>query len=209
MFHNSQLIPYALVALLGAVAPGPDFALVTRYASRWGRRAGLLAAGGVASGMAVNTAAAVLGLGAVLAASPKVYTVVRLIGAVYLLYLGIRLVVSILRVRRDGVPSKTEPESRHSARTAFWRGFVVNILNPKAMVFLVALMPQFLPQSPAMVDRAALGVITVLVVLLWFVVVALGFSLLRRFFEQPRARRALDAVTAIVLIGLGVKIALD
>ncbi len=107
------------------------------------------------------------------------------------------------------VAEQASAEPRRVPFVAYWRGLVVNILNPKAIVFLVALMPQFLPPDPSTIDRVTLGGVTVLIVLAWFVVVALGFSLLQRFFELPRARRALDAVIATVLMGLGVKIALD
>lgn len=211
MSPDLHLWSYLAVALLGAMSPGADFALVSRYASLYSRRAGIMGALGVGTGMAINTIAAIAGIGAVLAASEQLYFVVRLAGAVYLVYLGARVLLS-LRGKDSGVAEdvkeRTGDEQAKAARTAYKRGLVVNVLNPKVIVFLVALMPQFMPANPSLADQVALGVVTVTAVVVWFVAVAIAFSLLRSFFEKPNARKALNAVTGTVLIALGVRIAI-
>ncbi|GAA3935799.1 LysE family translocator [Streptomyces gulbargensis] len=212
---------YAGVALLGAMSPGPDFALVSRFAALRGRPAGLGAAAGVAAGMAVNTVAAVVGVGAALAASPTVFRAITLAGAAYLCYLGVR---SLLAARTtdtgalaDG-DSGTERDAGSGARSgsgrndvrwaAFRQGLITNVLNPKSIVFLVALLPQFLTDRSTWADKSLLGVVTVLMVLLWFTAVSLAVGSFQAFFRRPAARRALHAATGLVLIALALVIVL-
>ncbi|WP_326694568.1 LysE family translocator [Streptomyces sp. NBC_01267] len=196
---------YAVVALLGAMSPGPDFALVSRFAALRGRRVGLGASAGVAAGMAVNTLAAVFGVGAVVAASPALFKAVAVVGAIYLLYLGVR---SLLAARESGIGPETEtgtaPAATESSATAFRQGLITNVLNPKSVVFLVALLPQFLTDRSTWLDKTVLGVITVLAVLLWFSVVALAVGALQAVFRKPVARKVLNIATGLVLISLGV-----
>ncbi|MCH0539318.1 LysE family translocator [Streptomyces sp. MUM 203J] len=199
---------YTAVALLGAMSPGPDFALVSRFAALRGRRVGLGASAGVAAGMAVNTAAAVLGVGAVVAASPTVFRAVSIVGACYLIYLGVR---SLMAAREPGpaAPDTAAPDpetpvpAAESTVTAFRQGLITNVLNPKSVVFLVALLPQFLTDSSTWLDKSVLGAITVLAVLLWFSLVALAVGAFQSVFRRPGARKALNAVMGLVLIALG------
>jgi threonine/homoserine/homoserine lactone efflux protein len=206
-----DVIPFALVVFVGAMSPGPDFTLVTRLAIVGGRRAGVGAAAGIAAGMAVNTAAALAGVGAVIAAAPWLYTTVRLLGAAYLVYLGVTALLSLRR--RDGGPAGDDDGPLQArggqVAAAFRQGLVTNILNPKAIVFLVALMPQFMPPDPAPLERVLLGTVTVGIVLGWFVVVALAVSAMHRLFRRPAARRAVNAVSGTVLVALAVRVALS
>ncbi|GIF06974.1 LysE family translocator [Actinoplanes siamensis] len=209
MSSELHILPYAFVVLIGALSPGPDFALVTRFAALYGRRAGIAAGVGIGGGMAVNTFAALLGVGAVVAAAPWLYDTIRYLGAAYLLYLGVMALWSLRR--RAGASGPGEhAEAAGSARGQAWRAFrqglITNILNPKAIVFLVALMPQFMPASPAVLDRVVVGVVTTAVVLGWFVLVALAVSAMRRILQRPAVRRGLDALTGMLLVGLAVRL---
>ena len=197
---------YAAVVLLGAMSPGPDFALVTRFAVLHGRRIGLGASAGVALGMAVNTTTAVVGVGAAVAAVPWLFRTVSYAGACYLIYLGVRGLLAI-RSTDDLAPSTAGPshgeDVERSVNTAFRQGLLTNLLNPKSVVFLVALLPQFLSEGSTWDDKALLGSVTVLVVLLWFSVVAVAMGALQSFFRRAGARRGLNVATGTVLILLG------
>jgi threonine/homoserine/homoserine lactone efflux protein len=217
-----QLLGYAGVVVLGAMSPGPDFAVVSRHSALGGRGPGLAASAGVASGMVVNTVMAMIGLGAALAASKTLYTIVKLIGAAYLVYLGVTALWS-LRAKRSGAapaeasgaaeatespaPEPVPVESR--LWTAYRRGFFANFLNPKVVVFLVTLMPQFLPKRPTVEEQVLLGIVTVVMVLLWFSTVALLVSLLRKAFQRPRVAKVINGLTGVALIAVAGKIALD
>lgn len=209
MSQSLQLLPYAGVVVLGAMSPGPDFAVVTRFSALGGRRFGICAAAGIAAGMAVNTAAALAGMGALLAASSTLYRLVKLLGAAYLVYIGIQ---ALLSLRAKNAAAELELLEGEQGRTglflAFRQGLLTNFLNPKVVVFLVTLMPQFLPDRPSGLQQLALGVVSVVMVFVWFTTVALTVAALRRFFRRPNVRKALNGVTGVVLLAVGARIAL-
>lgn len=210
MIGLEAVAAYAVVALLGAMSPGPDFALVSRYAALRGRLAGLGAAAGVAAGMAVNTVAAVVGVGAALAASPAVFRAITLTGAAYLCYLGVRALLAARAADGGGLGESAGGQREGSVRwVAFRQGLVTNVLNPKSIVFLVALLPQFLTDRSTWADRSVLGLVTVLMVFLWFCAVSLAVGAFQSVFRRPGARRVLNAATGVVLIVLAAVIVLN
>jgi threonine/homoserine/homoserine lactone efflux protein len=135
-----QLLAAAGVLALLTLVPGPDLAVVTRRAVADGRRGGIRAAAGVMSGLLIWGSLAVLGLTALLAASPRTYLVVKLAGVVYLTFLGVQ---ALRRRERPDVPVGA-PVAR---RRPFLTGLVTNLLNPKIAVFYTALLPTLAPAS--------------------------------------------------------------
>jgi threonine/homoserine/homoserine lactone efflux protein len=195
----TQILAFAGVVTLGAMSPGPDFAVVVRRAVAGGRMAGTAAAAGVASGVFLWALAAAVGLVALLSVVPAVLTVVRIAGAAYLTYLGVQ-------AWRQSGRAAAPPERRGSA---FRDGLLCNVLNPKAAVFFVALLPQFLPARPGPLDVLLLSALAVAITLAWFGAVAQVVALLRRVLSRPRVRRTIDAVSGTVLIALGARLALN
>ncbi|MEU4625438.1 LysE family translocator [Actinoplanes sp. NPDC023801] len=204
-----QMASYAAVVTLGAASPGPDFAVVTRYAALSGRIPGVAAAAGVATGMAVNTALAIAGVGALVAASQTLYTAVKLIGAAYLVYLAIRILLSLRQRGSDETAPADEVLDRRGLWTAYRHGLFANFLNPKVVVFLVTLMPQFLPQRPTLTEQILFGVISVVAVLNWFSIVAVTVGTFRRAFRRRKVRNILNGVTGGVLLLVAARIALS
>lgn len=202
----SVLPAFAGVMMLAAIAPGPDFVVVVQRAAVSGRRAGMLAAAGVGAGVAVWAVAAATGIAALLAASATAYTVVKLAGAVYLVFLGVRALVSAVR-RRGALGGAAGAVTPASARRSFLQGLLCNVLNPKAAVFFVALFPQFLPSHASVADVAALTGVAVAVVFTWFCAVANLVGALRRLFTRDSVRRTLDSVTGVVMLALGARLA--
>lgn len=228
MISISQVIAYALVVFVGAVAPGADFAIVSRHAAQSGRRAGLAAAAGIAGGLLVNATAAVLGMATVLLASPTLYATIKLLGAGYLFYLGASVLWSV-RPRRGreadlpgvedggkglapqpqagtGGENAVAVEAVVTATTpvvAFRQAFLTNLLNPKPIIFLVTLMPQFLPDDPNAASRVILVLVTAIAAFSWFALVALVFSAFARFFAIPRAALTVAVITGLMLVGIG------
>ncbi|MCC5575833.1 LysE family transporter [Microtetraspora sp. AC03309] len=207
MATAGQVIAFATVIQLGAMSPGPDFAVVVRQAAVTGRRGGMAAALGVACGVFVWATAAALGVAALLATSATAFTITKIAGAGYLLYLGARSLQQAYR--GSGAPLETTAGTANESGVGdgFRRGLLCNLLNPKAAAFFVALMPQFLGNYPATADTLALSAIAVLITGTWFVVLANVVGALRAFFTRQRVRRALDAGSGAVLIGLGVRLA--
>jgi threonine/homoserine/homoserine lactone efflux protein len=201
---GGQVIGFAGVIVLGAMSPGPDFAVVVRRAALSGRRGGMAAALGVATGIFVWAAAAAAGVAAMLSALPGVLEAVRYAGAAYLGYLGVRALIAAIRRETPASPAAAVPPGRH----AFRDGLLCNVLNPKAAVFFVALLPQFVPAGAGVGDVLVLSLIAVAITLAWFFTVANLVAALRRFLARPAARRTLEAATGTALLGLGARLAL-
>jgi threonine/homoserine/homoserine lactone efflux protein len=201
---TGQMLGLAGIVLLGALSPGPDFAVVVRRAALSGRRAGMAAAAGVAGGILAWALAAAVGLVAAMTALPGLLTVIRYAGAAYLAYLGVR---ALLAARRRDDTAEVPLGEGGTTWQAFRDGLWCNLLNPKAAVFFVALLPQFLPQHPRAVDTLVLAAIAVGITLVWFCTVANLIAAMRRLFARPAARRAVHAVTGTALLGLGARLA--
>lgn len=198
------LLTLAGVMLVGAMSPGPDFVLVVRNSLTAGKTTGVFCALGIGAGVLVWAVAAAVGVAGLLAASATLFSLVKLCGAVYLIYLGVRALLSAASQRIDGLELETGAGLR---RSAFFQGLVTNLLNPKTAVFFVALLPQFLPREATLVSVVELCLLTATVTVSWFMVLAVSVGTLRNTLVRPRIRRVIDAVTGTFLVGLGARIA--
>jgi RhtB (resistance to homoserine/threonine) family protein len=206
MFHD--LGAFFLVAVVVICTPGPDTALIIRNTLSGGRRTGIGTALGIVCGIAVWTLAASAGLAALLSASELVFRALQLAGAAYLVYLGLQSIAAALSrharsARRLGAAPRLTP------RRGYRQGLLSNLGNPKIAVFFVSLLPQFVSTGTgSFLALAALGLVFSLMGLVWLtlyvVVVARAGELL-----QGRVRRAVDAVTGVVLVALGLRLATD
>ncbi len=192
------LAVFALASLALAVVPGPAVLYIVAQSVHGGRRAGVVSAFGVASGGLVHVLAAVIGLSALLAASAEAFTAVKLIGAAYLIWLGIRTLLSA----DDRIGGRAA--ERTLART-FRQGAVVNVLNPKTALFFLAFLPQFVdPHESTRGQLALLGAIFVVIALssdlLWALVAGTAGAVLRRSRTFLRVQRY---VSGTIFVGLG------
>jgi threonine/homoserine/homoserine lactone efflux protein len=200
--HSLLLFMAAGLAL--NLTPGPDMLYVAARSTSEGRAAGIVSSLGIATGTLFHISAVALGLSALLAAVPVAYTVVRIGGAIYLMYLGVRAFAK-------HSPLATREIARASLGTIFRQGAITNILNPKVALFFLAFLPQFV--DPARGSAAAqivvLGLIFDTSGTIVNTIVALGAS---RAAERVRANsRSVDIlhrITGVVFIGLGLRIAL-
>jgi threonine/homoserine/homoserine lactone efflux protein len=203
---TAHLLAFAGIVLLAAMAPGPDFAIVVRRSVVAGVRSGMAAALGVGAGVFVWAVSAAVGVAALLAASAVAFAVVKIVGAAYLLYLGVRALRTASR-RGGDVDNGGADVGPESIWTSFRQGLVCNVLNPKAAAFFVALMPQFVGSGSAYGATVALAGVAGVVAFGWFCVVANLVGALRRLFARPAVRRAVDAVTGTALVALGIRLA--
>lgn len=198
--------PFLAISLVVILTPGPDTAVVTKHALLGGRRAGTLASIGVSVGLATWTAAAALGVAALLRASEVAFLALRIAGAVYLVWIGIEM----LRARRAAPVDveRARPE-RHGSR-AMRQGLLSNLSNPKIAVFFTSFLPQFVHRGADVFGSLLLlGGIFVAITFAWLALysalVGHGSSVLRR----PRVRRVLDRVAGAVLVGFGIRLAFE
>lgn len=207
----TALLAFSVAAALLTLTPGLDTALVLRTAAVEGGRPAFLAGLGICTGSVLWGAMAGLGLGAVLAVSDLAYTLLRLAGAAYLFYLGIGMLAGALR--GGGVPllaaADAAPATRRGGRW-FLRGLTTNLLNPKVGVFYVSFLPQFMPAGA---DVALLSVVMALIHaamgIAWFAGLILAMRPLSRLLRRAAVARGLDALTGSLLVGFGVRLALE
>ena len=199
------------VVVAAYVIPGPDFAVILRWATR-GWRPGLAAAAGAQLGLCVHMLLAVVGLSVVLASHAGLLTAVRVVGGLSLACLGGRRIVPPFRRRARTAaqgpgPTAGQPVDER-ARRAFVQALMTNLTNPKAILFFAAVLPQFLGSGPAplWLQTGVLGVVDVLVGFApWAVVVVVGVRL-SRTLRRETVRRWWDRVTGAVLGGAGVTV---
>jgi threonine/homoserine/homoserine lactone efflux protein len=197
---------FAIAATLIVLLPGPDTLVVIRGLLRGGRSRGLATTLGVLCGLVLWVTAASLGLSAVLQASKVGYDVLRVVGAVYLMWLGI----NALRTR-GAVP---DPAAANPRRDLFGSGFVAglltDILNPKVGVFFVTFLPSFVPHGYDVGTTCLLfGAIFVVLTALYFAALLALATRVTGWMTTPRIRRRLDTITGTVLVGLGLRLALE
>jgi threonine/homoserine/homoserine lactone efflux protein len=204
------LAAFLAVAVVVIVTPGPDTALTIRNTLVGGRRSGVFTALGVSTGQVTWTIATSAGLAAVLAASRPAFTAVKLVGAAYLVYLGVQALYGAL-VRRAAASAEARVDALESElppRLAFRQGLISNLSNPKMAAFFPALLPQFAPEGPgAFFVLAALGLTFAVMTLAWLTAYAVAVAKAGNFLRRPSIRRALEAATGAVLIALGLRLA--
>ena len=202
------MLAFAGIAALLTITPGADMALVTKNALSGGSRAALATTVGIVTSIMAWAAASALGVAAVLAASGTAFTVLKLVGAAYLIFLGLQ---AIWGTRRRGAlysePEISAGDGRAEA-SAFRQGLVTNLLNPKIAVFYTTLLPQFIvPGDPVLLKSLLLAGIHNLMGLVWLTAYATLVTRAGDVLRRPRIKRALDRVTGGVLIALGVRLA--
>ncbi|MGY0056533.1 LysE family translocator [Streptomyces sp. LZ34] len=211
----SLIAAFVVAAFLLSVAPGPDMLFIVANATAGGRRAGLVAALGMSTGLAVHTLAAALGLSALFRAAPEALEVVRLAGAVFLIYLA---VTSWRAGRRtpgeadQGPAAATAP--RRPLRKLYLMATLTNVANPKVILFYLAFLPQFLTVGdsawPVWLQLLTLGGLFIMVGLPVDATVGLAAgSLADKLLSRPSFRRRLERASAVVFGGLAVRLALD
>ncbi|MEW2433455.1 LysE family translocator [Streptomyces caniferus] len=199
-----QFVAAAGVLAVLTMVPGPDMAVTTKRALASGWQDGLRTVGGITAGLLIWGVLTVVGLAAVLAASATAYTVVKLAGAAYLVFLGVQ---ALWHSRRNG--SGAAQPSVPSAAGSPWRtGLVSNVFNPKIAVFYTGLLPTLAPSGlSSQTGMALLVLLHAVLTFLWLGSYVMLLAKARAFFERPAVRRAMDRVTGVVLIGFGVKVA--
>jgi threonine/homoserine/homoserine lactone efflux protein len=198
---------FLTVAIVVIVTPGPDTALTIRNALVGGRRAGALTAAGVASGQAFWTLAAAGGVAALLVASEPAFRAVKLLGAAYLVGLGLHALLAAARSRRtEG--RRTGPGLAGLA--AYRQGLVSNLGNPKMAVFFTSLLPQFASGGEGSFwPLLGLGLLFCSLTLTWLTGYALAVAKAGDVLRRSSLRRALDALTGAVLVALGIRLATE
>jgi threonine/homoserine/homoserine lactone efflux protein len=195
------LVAFSLAAALIVLLPGPDTLVVLRELMRAGRRRAAQTVAGVLCGLAVWVGAAAFGLSALLRASHTGFVVLKIAGGAYLIWLG----AQSLRLRR-----LAEPSQRRLLGRGFVAGFATDLLNPKVGVFFVTFLPGFVPHGYSVGAVSVLfGAIFIAETALYFAVLLAVATPVTRWLGDAHIRRRMDAATGAVLIGLGIRLAVE
>ncbi|MGH8917126.1 MAG: LysE family translocator [Actinomycetes bacterium] len=208
------LLGFAAAATLLILAPGPDTMLVMRNALRGGRRVGVCTAAGTLTGLVSWAVAAALGLSSLLAASRVGYDLLRVVGALYLIWLGVTTLWRRHPTGVDGSGPAPEPGRPAAAAPRLGRGYIngviSNVCNPKIGVFFVAFLPGFIPSGVSVGEFSfllglwfAVETGIWLAAIVWMVVRGVGW------LHRPGVQRKLERITGLVLIGFGVRLATE
>jgi len=207
MLDLSAVLAFAVAAALLTLTPGLDTALVLRTAAVEGTAQARFALAGICTGLFLWGTATSLGLSALIAVSNAAYNALRIVGAFYLVYLGVQM----WRRKHSFEVSTAGPSiAGPGAHRWLWRGMLTNVLNPKVGVFYVTLLPQFIPRGGSVIGYSLLFTsIHVVEGIVWLTILTTAVRPLRSWLSRRSVVRALDCGTGTVLIGCGVALALE
>jgi threonine/homoserine/homoserine lactone efflux protein len=202
----AELVTFLGVAALIIVTPGQDTALTIRNTLLGGRTGGMFTAIGVSMGQGTWTLVTSAGVGALLVASEPLFLALRLAGSAYLVFLGGRAIMAALRGVDPEATVTGRPVRRLSALGALRQGVLSNLGNPKMLAFFTSLLPQFANSFPGLLIH---GLGFCAMTLTWLTAYAIAISKAGALLRGPRPRRAVEALTGTVLVGLGVRLAAE
>lgn len=205
-----HLFVFIGVAAIVIIIPGPDTAVVTKNVLIHGRRAGLGTSLGVSAGLAIWTVAAAVGVASLLRASEVAFTVLKLAGALYLVWLGVQALRAAGRSAQPDAGATGDAGPAMGLRRGFRQGCLSDLANPKIGIFFTSLLPQFVSTGHAvLVPFLILGAIFVAMTVVWLLAYTVVAARIAETLRRPRVRAALDRFTGVVLIALGLRLAAE
>jgi threonine/homoserine/homoserine lactone efflux protein len=206
---NSQMLVFVTIAAVLTITPGADTALVTKNVITRGRSAAFFTTLGICLGCLTWATLSALGLAAVLNRSAALFEVVKLAGAVYLIYIGGVSLCSAIRGPRVQAEISGPRENTERRLRSFAEGLFTNLLNPKVALFYMTFLPQFIEAGePVLRKSLLLALIHVAMGLIWLTVYAALLHTMRGVFSRSSVRRKLEALTGGLLIAFGLKLAM-
>jgi RhtB (resistance to homoserine/threonine) family protein len=200
---------FVLMCIFLIILPGPDTAIATKNTLTVGRSGGLKTALGTCCALLIHTSAAVLGLSAIIVKSALLFSVFKYVGAVYLIYLGVKTLWS-LKKREVAASVEMNTDKQFVNTSCFKQGFLTNILNPKVAVFFLTFLPQFVdPGSNTFIPFLIMGITYTVLTSVWFLLYVYLINQISAFMKRPKAQNMIEGITGTILIGFGIKLALE
>lgn len=210
MLIDAQFLPFLLAITLLSITPGVDTLLVIRNTARGGLRDGVLTSLAICCGLFVHATISALGISLILLQSAWAFGLLKLIGAGYLVWLGIQSLLSARRGTPLPVAGVATPRRPVSLWLPLREGFVSNVFNPKTVIFYMAFLPQFIaPGDPALLKSLWLAGVHFVIANVWQIGVAVMVGRAGQLLAKRWVARTLDSVTGTVLVALGIKLAMQ
>lgn len=204
-----HLYPFLLLSIFLIVLPGPDTAVVTKNTISVGKIGGLKTALGVCCALFLHTAAASLGLSAVIMQSALLFSALKYIGAVYLTYFGVKALYSVLK-HGEAAGMETDVNSKEQQPACFRQGFLTDFLNPKVAAFFLTFLPQFVaPGAHAFAPFLMMGAAYTVMTAAWFLFYISFIHYISEFMKRPKTKKWIEGITGAVMIGFGIQLALE
>ncbi|MDR0124599.1 MULTISPECIES: LysE family translocator [Bacillus] len=198
----NDFLTFLLLTLFVVASPGVDFALITKRTIGTGKSDGIKMALGLTSGALIHTLAAAFGLSLILMKSALAFEIIKYLGAIYLIYLGVSSFMN--KKEKEAAPPHKVETPKHSA---FKQGLISNTLNPKVAIFFLTFLPQFVtPGLNTSFQFVVMGSIYALLSILWFSTIVLLLGYIRKFLLSAKVQTTIDRITGLVLVGFGVKL---
>lgn len=200
---------FVLMCIFLIILPGPDTAIATKNTVTVGRIGGLKTALGTCCALLIHTSAAVLGLSALIVKSAYLFSVFKYVGAIYLIYLGVKSLWS-LKKKEIAASVELKTKSQFANSSCFKQGFLTNILNPKVAVFFLTFLPQFVDSgSNTFLPFLIMGITYTVLTAIWFLLYVYLINQISAFMKKPKTQNIVEGITGTILIGFGVKLALE
>lgn len=200
---------FVLMCIFLIILPGPDTALVTKNTLILQRIGGLKTALGICCALLIHTSAAVLGLSAIIVKSALLFSIFKFVGAVYLIYLGVKTLWS-LRKKEEAASVEMNTKSQFENTSCFKQGFFTDLLNPKVAVFFLTFFPQFVESgSNTFLPFLIMGITFTVLSAIWLLLYVYLMNQISAFMRKPKAQNIIEGITGTILIGFGIKLALE
>lgn len=194
---------YIILCVLLIILPGPDTAVVTKNTLLISKKAGFQTMFGTLSALMIHTTFAVVGLSALIVKSAQLFMLLKLIGAIYLVYLGIKTYILLIKNKTPEQSAKS-----HQKQSSYIQGFLTNLLNPKVAVFFLTFLPQFVSNADqAIISFLLLGLTYSLLTFIWFIFYITLLNQIKSFMTKPVTRKWMEGITGGVLIAFGIQLA--
>lgn len=203
---------FLVMCMLLIILPGPDTAIATKNTLTVSRKGGLQTIIGSCCGLLIHTIAAVIGLSAIIVKSAYVFAILKYVGAVYLCYLGVKTLWALKTLRQQQVDENDEvlEDTKYDGQSCFKQGFLTNVMNPKVAVFFLTFLPQFVDgMGDTFLPFLMMGLTYTVLTAMWFIFYVYLLDKISAFMKKPRTKTVIEGLTGTVLIGFGIKLALE
>lgn len=197
-------LSFIIISLMIIIIPGPDFFIVLNNTLKGNAKNGIMAGLGISSAHVFYSALAAFGLIFILTTSYYVFTVIKILGSIYIAYLGIKTILNAKKA--FNISTDKDIKTDMKLRLSYKQGFISTIFNPKAILFYVSILPQFITKEDGSMQILILSSLFILTVFIWFFLCSFLFNYIRQIFNNVKIKSMLDYAIGIVLIGLAISI---